>query len=411
MRLLVQKFGGTSVQTEENRLHVIQQIKRGLEQGYKVVVVVSALGRNPEPYATDTLLKMVNYPTTNTSKRELDMLMSCGETIASVVLSNELQSNGIFSTALTGAQAGLITNDDFNEAKIKQVKPDRIIHELKQHDVVVVAGFQGRTESGDITTIGRGGSDTTAAAFGAALQAEYVDIYTDVTGIMTADPRMVEEARQIDVLTYTEISNLAHQGAKVIHPRAVEIAMQAKVPIRIRSTYSDKEGTLITATRAKEIGTDIPDRLVTGIAHIDEITQLNIAVDTNKLDAKATIFRTVADANISVDFINISPTMVTFTVPTNVTELAVRLLEEQGFDVNVTEKCAKVSCVGAGMTGIPGVAAKIMEALVKHDVEILQSADSHTTIWVLIHERHLKTAVNALHDAFELNKVEALKTT
>lgn len=411
MRLLVQKFGGTSVQTEENRLHVIQQIKRGLEQGYKVVVVVSALGRNPDPYATDTLLKMVNYPTTNTSKRELDMLMSCGETIASVVLSNELQSNGIFSTALTGAQAGLITNDDFNEAKIKQVKPDRIIHELKQHDVVVVAGFQGRTESGDITTIGRGGSDTTAAAFGAALQAEYVDIYTDVTGIMTADPRMVEEARQIDVLTYTEISNLAHQGAKVIHPRAVEIAMQAKVPIRIRSTYSDKEGTLITATRAKEIGTDIPDRLVTGIAHIDEITQLNIAVDTNKLDAKATIFRTVADANISVDFINISPTMVTFTVPTNVTELAVRLLEEQGFDVNVTEKCAKVSCVGAGMTGIPGVAAKIMEALVKHDVEILQSADSHTTIWVLIHERHLKTAVNALHDAFELNKVEALKTT
>lgn len=411
MRLLVQKFGGTSVQTEENRLHVMQQIKRGLEQGYKVVVVVSALGRNPDPYATDTLLKMVNYPTTNTSKRELDMLMSCGETIASVVLSNELQSNGIFSTALTGAQAGLITNDDFNEAKIKQVKPDRIIHELKQHDVVVVAGFQGRTESGDITTIGRGGSDTTAAAFGAALQAEYVDIYTDVTGIMTADPRMVEEARQIDVLTYTEISNLAHQGAKVIHPRAVEIAMQAKVPIRIRSTYSDKEGTLITATRAKEIGTDIPDRLVTGIAHIDEITQLNIAVDTNKLDAKATIFRTVADANISVDFINISPTMVTFTVPTNVTELAVRLLEEQGFDVNVTEKCAKVSCVGAGMTGIPGVAAKIMEALVKHDVEILQSADSHTTIWVLIHERHLKTAVNALHDAFELNKVEALKTT
>src|SRR5690625_2609531 len=184
MRLLIQKFGGTSVQTKENRSYVMKQIKHALDKGYKLVVVVSALGRNPDPYATDSLLKMVDYPTTNNSKRELDMLMSCGETIASVVLSNELQSNQISATALTGAQAGLITNDDFNEAKIKQVKPNRIKHELKHYDVVVVAGFQGRTESGDITTIGRGGSDTTAAAFGAALQAEYVDIYTDCIRIM-----------------------------------------------------------------------------------------------------------------------------------------------------------------------------------------------------------------------------------
>ena len=409
MRILIQKFGGTSVKTKENRLHVIKQIKRALDKGYKLVVVVSALGRNPDPYATDTLLKMVNYPETNNSKRELDMLMSCGETIASVVLSNELQSSGVSSTALTGAQAGLITNDQFNEAKIKQVKPDRIIHELKNHDVVVVAGFQGRTESGDITTIGRGGSDTSAVAFGAALRADCVEIYTDVNGIMTADPRMVESARQIDVVTYTEISNLAYQGAKVIHPRAVEIAMQAKIPIKIRSTYSDEEGTLITSTRGKQVGTDIPDRLVTGIAHIDSISQLNITVDPEQLDAKAKIFRTMADADISVDFINISPTKVTYTVPSDVTERAVTLLEEEGFQVNVTENCAKVSAVGAGMTGIPGVAATIMEALVKHDVEILQSADSHTTIWVLIHEKHLKTAVNALHEAFELSKVKELE--
>src|SRR5690625_3583373 len=405
MRLLIQKFGGTSVQTKENRSYVMKQIKHALDKGYKLVVVVSALGRNPDPYATDTLLKMVDYPTTNNSKRELDMLMSCGETIASVVLSNELRQNKILATALTGAQAGLITNDDYNEAKIKKVKPDRIKHELKTNDVVVIAGFQGRTESGDITTIGRGGSDTTAAAFGASLQAECVEIFTDVNGIMTADPRVVDTAQRIDVVTYTEICNLAYQGAKVIHPRAVEIAMQAKIPLRIRSTYSEDDGTLITSSRIKEIGVDIPDRLVTGIAHIDSVSQLNVRINETDIQAQATIFKTMADANISVDFMSISPTNVIYTVPDEVTEKATSLLQNIGFTVHIKENCAKVSAVGAGMTGIPGVAAKITDALIQHNVQILQSADSHTTIWVLIEEKYLITAVNALHEAFELNKL------
>jgi len=408
MKILVQKFGGTSVQTKENRTHVIKQIKRGLDAGNKLVVVVSALGRNPDPYATDTLLKMVDYKEKSIhAKRELDMLMSCGETIASVVLSNELQQNGVNATALTGAQAGLITNDEFTEAKIKKVKPDRIKHELMDHDVVVVAGFQGRTESGDITTIGRGGSDTTAVAFGASLQAESVDIFTDVEGMMTADPRVVDSARIIDVVTYAETSNLAYQGAKVIHPRAVEIAMQAEIPIRIRSTYSDHIGTLITSSRTKEMGVDIPDRLVTGIAHIDEIAQLNIPIKENDIQSQATIFQTMADANISVDFINMSPTKVVYTVSNDDAKKAVQLLEEKGFKVTVVEHCAKVSAVGAGMTGIPGVAAKITTALTKNGVKVLQSADSHTTIWVLVENNQLKLAINALHEAFELNKTSA----
>src|SRR5690625_2006263 len=406
LQLLVQKFGGTSVQTKENRLHVMKQIKRALKKNYKLVVVVSALGRSPDPYATDTLIKMVNYPElNNNSKRELDMLMSCGETIASVILSNELQNSNISATALTGAQAGLITNDEYNEAKIKKVKPDRIIHELKTHDVVVIAGFQGRTETGDITTIGRGGSDTTAVAFGAALQAECVEIFTDVNGIMTADPRVVDAAKPIDIVTYTEISNLAYQGAKVIHPRAVEIAMQAKIPIRIRSTYLEDPGTLITSSREQEIGIDIPDRLVTGIAHIDAITQIHVPIKETALDDQAIIFQTMADAGISVDFINISPSHVLYTVPDDVADHAAKLLKEKDFTVDLTKSCAKVSAVGAGMTGIPGVTAKIMNALVKNNVQILQSADSHTTIWVLIRDEHLKVAVNALHEAFELNKV------
>lgn len=405
MNLLIQKFGGTSVQTKENRTHVIKQIKRGLEDAEKLVVVVSAIGRSPDPYATDTLLKMVDYKEKSPSNlRELDMLMSCGETIASVILSNELQQNGIQATALTGAQAGLITNDAFTEAKIKKVKPDRIRHELASHDVVVVAGFQGRTEDGDITTIGRGGSDTTAVAFGASLKASYVDIFTDVSGIMTADPRVVDDAQTIDLVTYSETANLAIQGAKVIHPRAVEIAMQAEIPIRIRSTYSDEVGTLITSSRGQEVGVDIADRLVTGIAHMTDLTQLNISIEESDTVAQAEVFQTMADAQISVDFINMSPTNIVYTVPTEVTEKAVSLLENKGYSVSLVENCAKVAAVGAGMTGIPGVAAKITTALSEQDVKVLQSADSHTTIWVLVAAAQLKLAMNALHDAFELNK-------
>ncbi|HZW67235.1 MAG TPA: aspartate kinase [Pseudogracilibacillus sp.] len=409
MRLLVQKFGGTSVQTSENRKFVIQKIKEAIEEQYKVVVVVSALGRNPDPYATDTLVSLVDEPKTANEKRELDLLMSCGEVISSTVLANELRREQINAIALTGAQAGLITTNDFTEAKIRQVKPERVKQELKTVDVVVIAGFQGRTEDGDMTTIGRGGSDTSAAAFGATLQAEYVDIFTDVDGIMTADPRVVESAQAIDVVTYTEIANLAHQGAKVVHPRAVEIAMQAEIPLRIRSTYSDKYGTLITASRADYVGVDIPDRLVTGIAHIEDISQMKISVPESEHDAPAKVFTAMADADISVDFITITPTEITYTVPNKLASYAVELLSEFQYGVTVLPDCAKVSAVGAGMAGIPGVAAKITKALAKEGVQILQSADSHTTIWVLVKESEVKKAVNALHEAFELNKLNEAK--
>ncbi|MUK89860.1 aspartate kinase [Ornithinibacillus sp. L9] len=405
MQILVQKFGGTSVQNEENRLHVIKHIKKALSTNYKLVVVVSALGRSPEPYATDTLLKLVNFPANYNSKRELDLLMSCGETISSVVLSNELQKNRIDAIALTGSQAGFITNSDFNQAKIKKVNPERIKKELTTRDVVVVAGFQGQSETGEITTIGRGGSDTTAAALGAALEAERVDIFTDVNGIMTADPRVVKAARPLDIVTYTEICNLAYQGAKVIHPRAVEIAMQAKVPIRVRSTYAKDGGTLVTNSRTKEFGKDITDRPVTGIAHMSSICQLKVHTKEEAYRYQSEVFKSMADAGISVDFINISPSGVVYTVPNTLAQKAVEVLEMLGFQPEITENCAKVSVVGAGMTGIPGVASKIVSALTNQGVQILQSADSHTTIWVLIHEKDLFTAVNALHDVFKLSNI------
>ncbi|GGK00340.1 aspartokinase 1 [Lentibacillus kapialis] len=406
MQILIQKFGGTSVQTEENRTHVIQHIKNALMNNYKLVVVVSALGRKPAPYATDSLLDLVDFPKNYNSNRELDILMSCGETIASVVLSNELQKNHISSTALTGAQAGFVTNDDFNQAKIKEVKPDRVLKELKEHDVVVVAGFQGQSSGGEITTIGRGGSDTTAAAMGAAVDAERIEIFTDVNGIMTADPSMVSTARPLNIVTYTEICNLAYQGAKVIHPRAVEIAMQAKIPMRVRSTYVEDEGTLITASRIQEMDTDIPDRLITGIAHMSSITQISVQTKEETHQLQSDVFKAMAEAGISVDFINISPNGVIYTVPDAHTNKAVHILETLGFYPEITENCAKVSAVGAGMTGVPGVASKIVQSLTDAGVQILQSADSHTTIWVLIHENDLKPAVNALHDVFALNAAD-----
>ncbi|MEF2292998.1 aspartate kinase [Virgibacillus dokdonensis] len=403
MEILIQKFGGTSVQSQENRDHVIKHIKDALVKEYKLVVVVSALGRKPDPYATDTLLSLVDFPANKNASRELDMLMSCGEIISSVVLSNELQKQHITATALTGSQAGFITTDDFTEAKIKEVKPERILQELETHDVVVVAGFQGTTTSGDITTIGRGGSDTTAAALGVALSAERIEIFTDVNGIMTADPRVVETARPLDVVTYSEICNLAYQGAKVIHPRAVEIAMQGKIPMRVRSTYSKDEGTLVTSSRVE--GMDIIDRLITGIAHMDAITQIQVQTKEAAFGMQSDVFKAMAEAGISVDFITISPTGVIYTVPNAYTEKAVHILNTLGFEHEITENCAKVSAVGAGMTDVPGVAAKIVQALTDANVQILQSADSHTTIWVLVHEKDLKAAVNALHEAFELSHI------
>ncbi|WP_108669640.1 aspartate kinase [Peribacillus acanthi] len=404
MNVVVQKFGGTSVRNEESRAHARRHISNALKEGYKVVVVVSAMGRKGEPYATDTLLSLINASETKVSKREQDLLLSVGETISAVLFSNMLNENGIKSTAYTGAQAGFRTNNDHTNAKIIEMKCDRLIRELENYDVVVVAGFQGAARNGDITTIGRGGSDTSAAALGAALNAEWVDIFTDVEGIMTADPRIAENARPLSVVTYTEVCNMAYQGAKVIHPRAVEIAMQAKVPIRIRSTYSDGLGTLVTTINRENKGSDIRERLVTGIAHVSNITQIKVSAKDGQYDLQAEVFKAMANASISVDFINIYPNGVVYTVTKDMTDRAIQVLKEIGHEPDINEGCAKVSVVGAGITGVPGVTSKIVTALSEKGISILQSADSHTTIWVLVKEKDLVDAVNALHDAFQLHE-------
>lgn len=409
MKIIVQKYGGTSVRDKNSREHALKHIKKAISDGYKLVVVVSAMGRKGDPYATDTLLSLVETKKMLINKRENDLLLSCGEIISSVVFTNMLLEHGIQATALTGAQAGFRTNNDHTNAKIIDMRCERLLKELEVNDCIVVAGFQGASKNGDVTTIGRGGSDTSAAALGVALKAEWIEIFTDVDGIMTADPRIAENARPLSIVTYTEVCNMAYQGAKVIHPRAVEIAMQAKIPIRIRSNYSDGLGTLVTTINKEGRGTDIRERLVTGIAHLPHVTQIKVIAKKNQYNLQAEVFQAMANEEISVDFINIYPNGVTYTVTEEMSEKAITILRNLGHSPIVEFDCAKVSVVGAGMQGVPGVAAKIVTALSEQGIRILQSADSHTTIWVLVKQLDLGKAVNALHDAFQLEKENVLQ--
>lgn len=404
MRILVQKFGGTSLSSPQARTRVIEHIRRELANQYRLVVVVSAMGRRGEPYATDTLLDWSEQNGNGLPLREKDLLLCCGEIISAATLCSLLQHEGITATVLTGAQAGFITDNQFGNARILDVRPDRVRAELEQVQVVIVTGFQGQTESGDFTTLGRGGSDTSATALGAALRAEMVDIYTDVNGILTADPRIVEEARPLSHVSYTEICNMAYQGAKVIHPRAVEIAMQSLIPVRVRSTFTDSEGTLVTQPDGfHDVQMGIVDRYVTGVAYVSNVTQISVDCDrTEGLQLK--VFKTMAENSISVDFINVTPTGVVYTVFDSDSEKAISALQGLNLKPKSLSGCAKVSVIGGGINGVPGIMAKIVEALSEYDIPILQSADSNTTIWLLVKKEDMVQALRALHSKFELHR-------
>ena len=398
MRILVQKFGGTSVATREARLAAAGHIEDALAKEYRVVVVVSAMGRRGDPYATDTLLGVIDDSDV-VSKRDLDVLMTCGEAISAVVFASFLRSRGHEVSLLNGIQAGIMTNSQYGDARILDIHPQRIVEELEQGRIVVVMGFQGGTAEGDITTLGRGGSDTTATALGVALDAEYVDIFTDVEGIMTADPRIVSDARRLNQVTYTEICNLAYQGAKVIHPRAVEVAMQKNIPIRVRSTHSKDEGTLVTNAVETMEGYRVMDRFVTGVTQSAHVTQINLNVAPTD---HSIVFSAMADNQISLDFMSVSPDRISFTVGDADTNRAVQILDTMGYTPVVVPDCAKVSTVGAGIAGVPGIMARIVNALTGEGIQILQSADSHTTIWCLVKRVDMEAAVRSLHRAFGL---------
>lgn len=404
MRILVQKFGGTSLSTDEARQFVLRHIQRERQRQNSLVVVVSAMGRKGDPYATDTLLSLLPANGDSLPSRERDLLLGCGEIISAVMLQGMLQAASIPAVALTGGEAGILTDNQFGRARIVEIRTETVFRHLHEDKVVIVAGFQGKTESGLLTTLGRGGSDTSATALGAALHADQVDIYTDVNGILTADPRIVENARPLSVVGYTEICNMARQGAKVIHPRAVEIAQQARIPLRVRSTFSDEEGTLVTDKFDPVYGAMVLDRHVTGVAHVTGITQITVQVQNGHNDVQLQVFQAMASHLISVDFINVTPGGAVYTVFDHDAEQAVAVLQRIGYEPIAVSGCAKISIIGGGMNGVPGIMARIVEALTEQGVPILQSADSNTTIWVLVRETYMVDALRALHAKFSLHE-------
>jgi aspartate kinase len=404
MRIIVQKFGGTSVASPEVRAMVVGKISQARDQGYTPVVVVSAMGRRGDAYATDTLLDLARTAFRGIAARELDHMMYCGEMISAVVMSGVLQAADLDAVMLTGGQAGITTDANFNNARVLKVDPSRIMNLLKMGKIPVVCGFQGVTADGELTTLGRGGSDTTAAVLGAALGAEMVEIYTDVDGIMTADPRIVPTARILDIISYNEVAQLAHQGAKVIHPRAVEIAMQKNIPLVVKSTFSDAPGTLITnISKEGPERNVVTDRIATGVTYLPNIVQLRVALDPDATPAEShKIFRALADNRISVDLINVHPGQVMFTVAEDVADKAAARLQKLGYKAEARHDCAKVSVVGGGIHEVPGVMANFVEALSLHNIPILQTVDSHTSISVLVKRPDVEKAVKALHEQFGL---------
>ena len=408
MEIIIQKFGGTSLATPESRRQAAHVVSGTVAKGFRVVVVVSAMGRKGDPYATDTLLSILAAEGVSEAQgavpgREADLLMACGEIIAATLFVSLLEKKGIPAVALTGAQAGIITNHNYGCAHILRVVPDRIKTILAEEKVAVVTGFQGRTEDGEITTLGRGGSDTSAVAIGAALQASRVEIFTDVSGLMTADPRLAQDAKVIKQVTYQEVAELAHLGAKVIHPRAVEIAMAAGIEVWVKGLESDSEGTLITG--GPNNGVEISgDQLVTGIAQIGGVAQIRVGLRPNIPAGRQqlAIFSGLAQPGISVDLINVFPDFVAFTVAERDLETADQILRQLGYAPELRGGFAKVSAVGAGMRGVPGVMARIVQALSDAGVEIYQSADSHANISCLVRVDQLEKAISALHTEFDL---------
>lgn len=407
MSFVVLKFGGTSLVGDDQRERVVARVIESKQQGHCPVIVVSAIGRMGEPYATDTLISFAAAGGRELSTRESDLLMSCGEIISGVVLSATIQKAGYPAVFLTGAQAGIITDQNHNNARILRINPESVVKYARQGKIVVVAGFQGITEEGEVTTLGRGGSDTTAVALGIALGAVRVDIFTDVEGIMTADPRIVSDARLLEAITYNEICQLAREGAKVIHPRAVEMAMQKGIPLRIKCAFGNTSGTLVSShMKIFEETVDITrNRTITGITHISNIARIKVATGclTDIPEFQKKIFKALAWGGISVDFINIHPEAIFFTVENPIVAKAICILENMGVSPEVLPDCAKVAAVGAGMTGVPGVMASIVDALAEEKVQILQSADSYTTIWVLVKKEDMKKSIRALHRRFGLN--------
>ncbi len=409
-KIIVQKFGGTSVADTDKIKNVAKIVIREKQNGNDVVVVVSAMG-----HTTDYLVKMAKDFSENPSARELDMLLSTGEGVSIALLAMAIQAAGYDAVSFNAMQAGIMTENIHSKARIIDIKTEKIKQNLKEGKIVVVAGFQGVTDDGEITTLGRGGSDTSAVAIAAALNAERCDIYTDVEGVYTTDPRIVPKASRLNEVSYEEMLELAHAGANVLHPRSVETAKLFHVPMRVRSSFKlDNLGTLILGVEKMEI-----NKPVTGVAA--DLSQVRIVVCDvpDKPGVAAKLFSRLAKENISVDMIiqsyarKISNTNdIAFTVDSadllKTREALDALKRELGVDGNIQidENIAKVSIVGAGMIDRPGVASAMFETLAQQNINIRMISTSEIKISCLVDKENARHAVQALHKVFGLESSE-----
>lgn len=399
--VIVQKFGGTSVVTTEGRAALRARVRQARDNGLMPVVVVSAMGRSGAPYATDTLLGLLDGY--EADPREADLLASCGEVVSAVIIAHELRAEGVPATAMTGAEAGVLTDACFGDATVLGVEPEFLRSALRRGEVPVVTGFQGVTTGGQTTTLGRGGSDTSACAIAAALGATAVEIYTDVDGVMTADPRAFAGARVLDSLQFEELFQMAKAGAKVIHAPAAEVANSAGVPLRVRNTYTDAPGTLVADTA--RLAADSAKRIVTAVSHSDGVARAIVAlpVGDRRNSALTELFLSMADAGVSLDMFTPLGDALALSFDESCLDAVSRALGRLGLDSDVQTGLSTVTLVGAGMHGVPGVMARIAGTLATAGIEILQIADSHYTISVLLDGRSSRTAIASLHDEFGLS--------
>lgn len=398
--IVVMKFGGTSVADSAGRSALAQRVTAALELGKSPLLVVSAMGRRGAPYATDTLLGLVaGLPA---GQRELDLLASVGELVSAVVVAAELRAAGIAAEAFSGTEAGVMTDGVSGHAAITEIYPARILTAIEAGIVPVVAGFQGIAEDGTLTTLGRGGSDTSACALGVALGADEVEIYTDVDGIMTADPRSCDGTEVLEVIGADELFQMARAGSRIVHTPAAELALNSGIAVRVKNTFSDHEGTLVS-----DIAAYRPDRVATAVSHATGIARVRVALGDHEgtaahMGAQTRVYRAMADAGVSLDMFTPGGDGLFITVPEGSLALVGKVLGDLEMSCSVTSGLSKVTLVGAGMHGIPGVMARMSELLDTAGVPVYQAADSHTTISVLVPAEKTDAAIRALHDGFGL---------
>ena len=408
MALIVQKFGGTSVGNVERIQHVAKQVAKSVSEGHQVVVVVSAMSGE-----TNRLTALAKEMQSRPCKREMDVLLTTGEQVTIALLSMALQDLECPAVSYTGWQVPIQTDDSFSKARIVKIDGTKILEQVNQGRVVVVAGFQGVSLDGDITTLGRGGSDTTAVALAAALNADECQIYTDVDGVYTTDPRVVPEAKRLDTVTYDEMLELASLGAKVLQIRSVEFASKYNVPLRVLSSMKEGGGTLIT-TEDKFKDNDMEKPLISGIAFSRDEAKLMILGVPDKPGVAYQILGPISDSNIEIDMIIQNQgvdgtTDFTFTVSRNDMDAALEILQGISLKLGAREVISddtivKISMVGVGMKSHAGIASKMFKTLADNNINIQMIGTTEIKISVVIDEPSLELAVQSLHEAFELDK-------